>query len=164
MKPIEEHPDFTLSPQAIEHIDPEIREDQGLNAHKIKELNKEAKYPLRDFVWRTSEGATRISEMDPEFLLVVARHCVHRADMYHEKVAFFINVFEIVWEHANAQGIELPDTVDEIQDMLEQIQESPTPEPQKAPERSYDSDILLDDPDPSVIEAIKAQAMQKEDA
>ena len=161
MTTIEKHPDFSLTPNALELIDPEIRESENLNRFHVRELEKKTDQPIRDFAWETSGKKTPISQMDPEFLLVVARHCVHRADLYHEKVQFFMDVLTIVEEHARKHGLQIPETVEEIQQMIDTIQARQEHEylhgKPTSPARSFDGeDILLDGCDKSFIERLRA--------
>ena len=169
-KMIEKHPDFSLTPHALELIDPEIREDQELTRRQLKDLAERTNKPLKDFTWQTSGKKTKISEMDLQFLLVTARHCVHRANFYHDKVSFFIGVLEIVEEHARAKGIEVPETVEEIQAMLEDMQRQEQPvtasqAPQPAPPAKQQDEIVLDNIDPGLLkEIIESSKAQKESA
>lgn len=131
IRPIEHHPSFTLTNEALELLDPEIRErlteelskgERKLKPDGIDYLQQRAEKPVRDFIWETGSGKKRISEMDPEFLLVVARHCIHRSNLYHQRLRFFVDVLEIVEEHAATKGLTIPDTVDEVQDLIDQKQ------------------------------------------
>lgn len=154
MEAIEQHPDFSLTPHALELIDPEIRENQEITRLQIQQLAERTTQPVRDFTWQTSGKDTKISEMDPKFLLAVARHCVHRANFFHKKVSFFMEVLDIVEEHARSKGLEVPETVEEIQALLEQYEMEPVQ--QAPPVRRQDPEFLLDAPEPGFIAKLKS--------
>lgn len=163
--PIEQHASFTITNDALELIDPEIRErlQEELQSGKkfkpeaIDNLQQKAKKPVRDFIWETSTGKTRISEMDAEFLLVVARHCIHRANLYHQRLHFFLDVLGIVEEHAAEKGLTIPDTVDEVQQKIEQMK----PVEVDLVQREAMPPGVVDPPSESVLQMLRNQKTQQ---
>lgn len=158
---IEQHPDFSLTPHALELLDPEIREDSTVTRHQLKKLAERTDQPLRDFEWQTAGKKTKISDMDIPFLLVAARHCIHRANFYHEKVAFFMDVLDIVEEHAHAKGIEVPETVEEVQALLEGIQKQNAAPLQSGAKATDEGEVVVDEPDKELLERLIEEAQKQ---
>lgn len=123
---IETHPDFKLVSDARELIDPETMESNEITIAEIRALETKAGKPIRDFEWDTPSGKTKISEMDTETLLQVAKRCIQRANIYADKVNFFLNVLEIAESHAEHKGIQLPDTLEEVQAAIDKMAAGPS--------------------------------------
>lgn len=145
---IETHPDFRLVADAVEMIDPEIREKRTITVEQIHKLEEQADKPIRDFIWNTSSDKQKISEMDTEALLTLARHCISRANLYADKVHFFLNVLEIAEQHAEHKGVEIPHTIEELEAALELLQTQQT-----EPEQDFELSVTAQ-PEPEKRESV----------
>lgn len=162
---IETHDDFALSPKGMELlqlIDPEIREED-ITPEKVAELQKKADGPVRDFIWEREGEKIPISEMDVETLLVVAQHCIRRTELYHRKILFFLEVVEILEEHAQHNyALEIPQRSEDIDKKIRQYkakqeeleQEMKDYESEESPDSIPQLPTDIENVDRSMIEAL----------
>ena len=73
--------------------------------------------------------------MDVETLLVVAQHCVRRTELYHRKILFFLEIVDILEDHANANyKLDIPKDSEEITAKLQQLRNVKAAEEKKIDE------------------------------